>query len=88
MHHIPARIRKPEGASRLSRLLVLFAALVFATPAALTLPAFAQDPAPAAKPADHKPADGKPAPEWVPFVRVEKALDAARALDHGAPHGD
>lgn len=66
MHHIPARIRKPEGASRLSRLLVLFAVLVFATPAALTLPAFAQDPAPAAKPADHKPADGKPAPEAKP----------------------
>lgn len=66
MHHIPARILKPEGASRLSRLLVLFAALVFATPAALTLPAFAQDPAPAAKPADHKPADHKPAPETKP----------------------
>ena len=44
----------------------MFAALVFATPAALTLPAFAQDPAPAAKPADHKPADGKPAPEAKP----------------------
>ena len=32
--------------------------------------------------------DGKPTPEWVPFVRVEKALDAARALDYGAHHGD
>lgn len=79
MHHIPARILKPEGASRLSRLLVLFAALVFATPAALTLPAFAQDPAPAAKPADHKlapeakPADGKAPDTKAPETKAPDA---------------
>ncbi len=61
MHRIPARTRKPEGAPRPSRALALLAALVFATPAALALPAFAQDPAPAAKSADQKPADHKPA---------------------------
>ena len=32
--------------------------------------------------------DGKPAPEWVPFVRFEKALVPDRVLDYGAHHGD
>ncbi|WP_043346386.1 DUF3772 domain-containing protein, partial [Methylobacterium sp. B1] len=88
MHHIPARIRKPEGASRLSRLLVLFAALVFATPAALTLPAFAQDPAPAAKPADHKPADAKPAPEAKPADGKAPDTKAPDAQATGAKPSD
>eukprot|EP00937_MAST-01D_sp_MAST-1D-sp2_P001082 g1082.t1 len=32
--------------------------------------------------------DGKPAPEWVPFVRFEKALRASQVLDYDAHHAD
>ena len=32
--------------------------------------------------------DGKPAPEWTPFVRVEKVLDTSQELDYSAHHGD
>ena len=64
-----------------SLVLALLAALVFATPAALPLPARAQDPAAAGKPAGDKPADAKSTMPSLPTP----SRRTARPTDSQAP---